>query len=176
MFRQLSRVTVQATGHLLLISIQMYWSLAWSPEQSQGSAGKVILGESDTTSSSDPSKCLVACSIFNGSQGGRLSRCHRIIMYMYFYSGFWYPDVFDALNVLLLIFLVVLNVCTVNKVSLAGFYPILALSSTGFAFFTFYCIFGASGVNSSFCGVGSILTPVSWGFQRFVASSEVPQH
>ena len=26
-----------------------------------------------------------------------------------------------------------------------------------------YCIFGASGVNSSLCGVGSILTPVSWG-------------
>ena len=44
-----------------------------------------------------------------------------------------------------------------------SFYPILALSSTGFAFSTFYCVFGASGGNSSFCGVGSILTLVSWG-------------
>ena len=51
---------------------------------SQGFAGKVILGESDTASSSDPSKRLVACSIFNGRQGGRLSRCRRTIMYMYF--------------------------------------------------------------------------------------------
>ena len=51
---------------------------------SQGFAGKAILGESDTASSSDLSKRLVACSIFNGSQGGRLSRCRRIIMYMYF--------------------------------------------------------------------------------------------
>ena len=31
---QLMRVTVQVTGRLLLISIQMYWSLAWSPKQS----------------------------------------------------------------------------------------------------------------------------------------------
>ena len=51
---------------------------------SQGFAGKVILGESGTASSSDLSKCLVTCSIFNGRQGGRLSHCHRIIMYMYF--------------------------------------------------------------------------------------------
>ena len=80
-----------------------------------------------------------------------------------FHSGFWYPNVFNALSVLLLVFLVVLNICTVNKVSFVSFYPILALSCTGFAFFTFYCIFGASGVNSSFCGVGNILAPVSWG-------------
>ena len=45
-FCQLSRVTVQATGRLLLISIQMYWSLAWSPEQSQGFAGEVLSWES----------------------------------------------------------------------------------------------------------------------------------
>ena len=44
----------------------------------------LILGESDTASSSDLSKCLVACSTFNGSQGGRLSCCHRIIKYIYF--------------------------------------------------------------------------------------------
>ena len=43
---QLSRVTVQATGHLLLVPIQMYWSLACSLEQSQGSAGKVLSWES----------------------------------------------------------------------------------------------------------------------------------
>ena len=43
---QLSRVTVQVTGHLLLVPIQMYWSLAWSLKQSQGSAGKVLSWES----------------------------------------------------------------------------------------------------------------------------------
>ena len=78
-FCQLSWVTVQATGRLLLISIQMYWSLAWSPEQSQGFAGKVRYSFIKR-----PEQRLVACSIFNGSQGGRLSHCRRIIMYMYF--------------------------------------------------------------------------------------------
>ena len=41
-----SWVTVQVTGRLLLISIQMYWSLAWSLEQSQGFAGEVLSWES----------------------------------------------------------------------------------------------------------------------------------
>ena len=54
------------------------------PLSHQGFAGKVILRESSTASSSDPSKRLVACSIFNGRQGGRLSCCRHIIMYMYF--------------------------------------------------------------------------------------------
>ena len=77
---QLSRVTVQATGHLLLIPIQMYWSLAWSLEQSQGSAGKVLSWKSQiqlhqATWASAWSLAIV----FNGNQGGRLSRCcHRM--------------------------------------------------------------------------------------------------
>ena len=56
-----------------------------------------------------------------------------------------------------------LNVCTVNKVSFVSF---LSNFSTVFHllyFYTFYCLFRVSGVNSSLCGVGSILTPVSWG-------------
>ena len=117
-----------------LVPIQLYWSLAWSLVSNQGFLGKSYPGEVTTTSSSDLSKRLVACSIFNGNQGGRLSRCRRIIMYMYFfYSGCLYLNVFNVLNVLLLIFLVVLNVCTVNKVSFVSFYPILALSSTCFS-------------------------------------------
>ena len=48
-----------------------------------------------------------------------------------------------------------------------SFYPILTLFFTCFycctTVFTFYRVFGASGVDSSSCGVGSILTPVSWG-------------
>ena len=62
-----------------------------------------------------------------------------------FHSGFWYPDVFNAFNVLLLISLVVLNVCTVNKVSFVSFYPILALSSTCFAFSLFTAFLGPLG-------------------------------
>ena len=50
----------------------------------RGLLGKSYPGRVNTASSSNPSKCLVACSIFNGRQGGRLSRCRRIIMYMYF--------------------------------------------------------------------------------------------
>ena len=50
----------------------------------RGQLGKSYPGRVNTASSSDPSKRLVACSIFNRRQGGRLSRCHRIIMYMYF--------------------------------------------------------------------------------------------
>ena len=72
----LSRVTVQATGRLLLVPIQMYWSLAWSLEQSQGSAGKVLSWKSQiqlhqVTWASAWSLAIV----FNGNQGGRLSRC-----------------------------------------------------------------------------------------------------
>ena len=74
---QLSRVIVQATGRLLLVPIQMYWSLAWSLKQSQGSAGKVLSWESQiqlhqATGASAWSLAIV----FNGNQGGRLSHCH----------------------------------------------------------------------------------------------------
>ena len=77
-----SQVAMQATGRLRLVPMQLYWSLAWSLVLNQGFLGKSYPGEVITTSSSDLSKRLVACSIFNGNQGGRLSRCHRIIMYM----------------------------------------------------------------------------------------------
>ena len=79
-----SRVAMQATGHLQLVPMQLYWSLAWSLVSNQGFLGKSHPGEVTTTSSSNLSKCLVTCSIFNRNQGGRLSHCRRIIMYMYF--------------------------------------------------------------------------------------------
>ena len=79
-----SRVAMQATGRLRLVPMQLYWSLAWLLVSNQGFLGKSYPGEVATTSSSDLSKRLVTCSIFNGNQGGRLSRCRRIIMYMYF--------------------------------------------------------------------------------------------
>ena len=79
-----SRVAMQATGRLQLVPMQLYWSLAWSLVSNQGFLGKSYPGEVATTSSSDLSKCLVTCSIFNGNQGGHLSRRRRIIMYMYF--------------------------------------------------------------------------------------------
>ena len=79
-----SQVAMQATGHLRLVPMQMYWSLAWSLVSNQGFLGKSYPGEVATTSSIDLSKRLVACSIFNGNQGGHLSHCHHIIMYMYF--------------------------------------------------------------------------------------------
>ena len=75
---QLSWVTVQATGHLLLVPMQMYWSLAWSLGQSQGSAGKVLSWESQIQlhQATWASACLLAI-VFNGNQGGRLSCCRR---------------------------------------------------------------------------------------------------
>ena len=79
-----SRVAMQVTGHLRLVPMQLYWSLAWSLVSNPGFLGKSYPGEVATASSSDLSKRLVACSIFNASQGGRLSHCHHIIMYMYF--------------------------------------------------------------------------------------------
>ena len=93
-----------------------------------------------------------------------------------FHSGFWYPDVFNVLSVLLLIFLVVLNVCTVNKVSFVSFYPILALSFTCFTSTHSTAFLGSLGWIHHSVGRG-----VSWHlypgeFQRFAASSEVPQH
>ena len=77
-FCQLSWVTVQATGRLLLISIHMYWLLAWSLEQSQGSAGKVLSWESQIQlhQVTWASAWLLAI-VFNGNQGGHLSRCCR---------------------------------------------------------------------------------------------------
>ena len=44
------------------------------------------------------------------------------------------------------------NVCTVNKVSFVSFYPILALSSTGFAFPHFTAFLGPLGGIPHFVG------------------------
>ena len=64
-------------------------------------------------------------------------------MYMYFSP--WILIFFNAPSVLLLLFLVVLNVGTVNKVSFVSFYPILALSSTCFASTHFTAFSGSLG-------------------------------
>ena len=96
---QLSRVTVQVTGRLLLVPMQMYWSLAWLLGQSQGSAGKVLSWESQiqlhqATWASAWSFAIV----FNGNQGGRLSRCHRRMCTCIFLQFFQRFKVIECLS------------------------------------------------------------------------------
>ena len=124
----------------------MYWSLAWSPEQSQGFAGEVLSWESQIQlhQATRASAWLLALFLMDV----RVVTGVVVIVLLctcIFHSGFWYPNVFNAFNVLLLIFLVVLNVCTVNKVYFVSFYPISALSSTFFASSLFTAFLGPLG-------------------------------
>ena len=67
-----------------------------------------------------------------------------------------------------------LKVCTVNKVSFVSFLSNFSTVFHLFCFYTFYCLFRVSGVNSSLCGVGSILTPVFLQLlQRYHSTSEL---
>ena len=63
---QLSWATVQATGHLLLVPMQMYWSLAWLLVQSQGFPGKVLSWKSQYSFIKQPGQapgCLLLTSM-----------------------------------------------------------------------------------------------------------------
>ena len=81
---QLSKVAVQATGRLWLIHMYPVWSLAWSLIVELG----ILLEKSSWGSQmrlhqateQAPGRLLY----FKTGQGGRLSRCRRIILYMYF--------------------------------------------------------------------------------------------
>ena len=75
---QLSWATVQATGCLLLVPMQMYWSLAWSLVQSQGFPGKsLVLEESIQLHQATWASAWSLAINFNGNQGGCLSSCHH---------------------------------------------------------------------------------------------------
>ena len=76
-FFQTSRVAMQVTGHLLLVPMQLYWSPAWSLVSNQGFLENSILEKSMQLHQVTWASAWSLAIVFNGNQGGRLSRCHH---------------------------------------------------------------------------------------------------